>query len=194
MSDVTPSAAGAMSLPVNDAALVESARRGSQDAVQDLLGQVRPAVLRYASARLGRRDVAEDVTQEVCIAVLTALPSYEDTGRPFRSFVFGIAAHKVADAHRAAYRSRDVLTDDLPEPRDDTPGPEELAVRGDEGRRAMDLLHRLPDDQAELLYLRVAAGLSAEEVGGVLGMSPGAVRVAQHRALNRLRELAGGTR
>lgn len=183
-----------MSLSVNDAALVESAQRGSQDAVQDLLGQVRPAVLRYASARLGRRDVAEDVTQEVCLAVLSALPSYEDTGRPFRSFVFGIAAHKVADAHRAAYRSRDVLTDDLPEPPDDTPGPEELAVRSDEGRRAMDLLHRLPDDQAELLYLRVAAGLSAEEVGGVLGMSPGAVRVAQHRALNRLRELAGGTR
>ncbi|HWL38432.1 MAG TPA: RNA polymerase sigma factor ShbA [Frankiaceae bacterium] len=194
MSDVTPSAAGAMSLSVNDAALVESARRGSTDAVQDLLRQVRPAVLRYASARLGRRDVAEDVTQEVCLAVLTALPSYEDTGRPFRSFVFGIAAHKVADAHRAAYRSRDVLTDDLPEPRDDAPGPEELAVRSDEGRRAMDLLHRLPDEQAELLYLRVAAGLSAEEVGGVLGMSPGAVRVAQHRALNRLRELAGGTR
>lgn len=194
MSDVTPSAAGAMSLSVNDAALVESARRGSTDAVQDLLRQVRPAVLRYASARLGHRDVAEDVTQEVCIAVLAALPSYEDTGRPFRSFVFGIAAHKVADAHRAAYRSRDVVTDDLPEPRDDTPGPEELAVRSDEGRRAMDLLHRLPDDQAELLYLRVAAGLSAEEVGGVLGMSPGAVRVAQHRALNRLRELAGGTR
>ena len=183
-----------MSLAVNDAALVERAQRGNEDAVRDLLGQVRPAVLRYASARLGRRDVAEDVTQEVCIAVLTALPGYEDTGRPFRSCVFGIAAHKVADAHRVAYRGRDLPTDDLPDAPDDAPGPEDLAVRSDEGRRAMALLGLLPEDQRELLLLRVAAGLSAEEVGDVLGMSPGAVRVAQHRALGRLREMAGGAR
>jgi RNA polymerase sigma-70 factor (ECF subfamily) len=183
-----------MSQPVNDATLVERAQQGSEAAVRDLLEQVRPAVLRYATARLGRREIAEDVTQEVCLAVLTALPAYEDTGRPFRSFVFGIAAHKVADAHRAAYRSRDVLTEDLPDEADDAPGPEDLAVRSDEGRRAAALLETLPEDQRELLLLRVAAGLSAEETGGVLGMSPGAVRVAQHRALNKLREIAGGAR
>ena len=183
-----------MSPVVDDAALVERAQRGSDTAVRDLLGQVRPAVLRYATARLGRRDVAEDVTQEVCLAVLTGLPRYQDTGRPFRSYVFGIAAHKVADAHRATYRSHDVLTEHLPETPDDAPGPEDEALRREDARRAMNLLDHLPDDQRELLLLRVAAGLSAEEVGAVLGMSPGAVRVAQHRALAKLRILAGGTR
>ncbi|NEE31628.1 hypothetical protein G3M53_40070, partial [Streptomyces sp. SID7982] len=44
--------------------------------------------------------------------------------------------------------------------------------------------------QRELLVLRVAVGLTAEETGRMLGMSPGAVRVAQHRALSRLRALA----
>jgi RNA polymerase sigma-70 factor (ECF subfamily) len=194
MTDVTPLAPGAMSPVVNDATLVASAQGGSADAVRDLLMQVRPAVLRYATARIGRRDVAEDVTQEVCIAVLTALPAYQDTGRPFRSFVFGIAAHKVADAHRAAYRSRDVVTDDLPDAPDVAAGPAAGAVRRPAARRAMTLLGQLPHDQRELLLLRVAAGLSAEEVGDVLGMSPGAVRVAQHRALARLRDLAGGAR
>ena len=184
-----------MSPVVNDAALVERAQGGSEDAVRDLLGQVRPAVLRYATARLGRRDAAEDVTQEVCLAVLTALPGYEDTGRPFRSFVFGIAAHKVADAHRASYRDRAVPTDDLPDRPDDAPGPEDLAIRSEEGRRAHALLGRLPEEQRELLLLRVAAGLSAEEVGDVLGMSPGAVRVAKSRVLHRLRaELGANTR
>jgi RNA polymerase sigma-70 factor (ECF subfamily) len=183
-----------MSLAVDDAALVDRAHRGSAAAVRDLLAQVRPAVLRYAVARLGRRDLAEDVTQEVCLAVLTALPRYEDTGRPFRSFVFGIAAHKVADAHRAAYRRHDVPTEDVPDRADDAPGPEEAAIRGEDARRALALLDRLGEEQRELLLLRVAAGLSAEEVGEVLGMSPGAVRVAQHRALARLRTLAGGER
>ena len=52
------------------------------------------------------------------------------------------------------------------------------------------LLDRLPATQRELLILRVAVGLSAEETGNALGMSSGAVRVAQHRALARLRVLA----
>lgn len=182
-----------MTTAVDDAALVAGAQRGNDTAVRDLLGQVRPAVLRYALARLGRGDVAEDVTQEVLLAVLTALPTYADTGRPFRSFVFAIAAHKIADAHRAAYRDPQ-LTDTVPDRADDAPGPEDLAIRGEDARRAYDLLGRLPDEQRDLLLLRVAAGLSAEEAGAVLDMSPGAVRVAQHRALNRLRDLAGGQR
>ena len=47
----------------------------------------------------------DDLTQEVCLALLTALPSYPDMGRPFGAFVFAIAAHKVADAARGAARS-----------------------------------------------------------------------------------------
>jgi RNA polymerase sigma-70 factor (ECF subfamily) len=184
-----------MSPLVDDVALVLAAQQGSGAAVRDLLAQVRPAVLRYALARLGRRDVAEDVTQEVCLAVLTGLSRYEDTGRPFRSYVFAIAAHKVADAHRAAYRGAvAVANDDMPDSPDDAPGPEEQALRNDDARAAHALLGTLPEDQRELLLLRVAAGLSAEEVGAVLGMTPGAVRVAQHRALTRLRATAGGVR
>ena len=40
----------------------------------------------------------------------------------------------------------------------------------------------------EVLALRVLAGLSADQAGAVLGKSPGAVRVAQHRALRSLRD------
>ena len=74
-------------------------------------------------------------------------------------------------------------------------GPEEIVVAGVDARRARVLLARLPAGQRRLLLLRVVAGLSAEDTGYVLGMSPGTVRVAQHRALIRLRALAGpGTR
>ena len=124
------------------------------------------------------------------MAVLTALPRYVDQGRPFAAFVYGIAAHKLADARRAAYRDRSDPTDLLPERADDAAGPEDHAIAGDEAARARALLDQLPDSARELLLLRVVAGLSAEETGSVLGMSPGAVRVAQHRALGRLRVLA----
>ena len=49
------------------------------------------------------------------------------------------------------------------------------------------LLRELPDNYRQIVLLRVAAGLSADETGQVLGISAGAVRVAQHRALTLLR-------
>jgi RNA polymerase sigma-70 factor (ECF subfamily) len=150
-------------------------------------------VLRYCRARLGRISghyhAADDVAQEVCIAVLSALPRYQDMGRPFASFVFGIASHKVADAMRTAARQA-IPTEDLPDGPDDRPGPEETAVAYIEAERARALLARLPVHQRELLVLRVLSGMTAEETGLALGMSAGAVRVAQHRALARLRAIA----
>ncbi|MEV5746622.1 sigma-70 family RNA polymerase sigma factor [Actinoallomurus sp. NPDC052308] len=167
--------------------------QGDPEAVESLIGRVRPMVVRYCRARLGRVSgqyhIADDVAQEVCIAVLGALPRYRDMGRPFASFVFGIASHKIADALRSAIRAA-VPTEDLPDGPDEGPGPEETVVRYTEAERARGLLDRLPDHQRELVLLRVVAGLSAEETGNVLGMSAGAVRVAQHRALARLRAMA----
>jgi len=173
--------------------LTDLAVQGHPAAIESLIEHVRPMIVRYCRARLGRvtgqYHVADDVAQEVCIAVFSALPKYRDMGRPFASFVFGIAAHKVADALRSAVRLA-VPTEDLPDGPDDGPGPEETVVAWIEAERARALLSLLPDHQRELLTLRVVTGLSAEETGNVLGMSAGAVRVAQHRALARLRALA----
>jgi len=173
--------------------LTHLAVQGHPAAIESLIEHVRPMIVRYCRARLGRvtgqYQVADDVAQEVCIAVFSALPKYRDMGRPFASFVFGIAAHKVADALRSAVRLA-VPTEDLPDGPDDGPGPEETVVAWIEAERARALLSLLPDHQRELLTLRVVTGLSAEETGNVLGMSAGAVRVAQHRALARLRALA----
>src|ERR671932_471249 len=90
--------------------LVALAMTGDRQAVGRVLAIIRPLVVRYCRARLGRMDrssvSADDVAQEVCLAVLTALPGYRDKGRPFLAFVYGIAAHKVTDRHRAVARNR----------------------------------------------------------------------------------------
>ena len=69
------------------APLVARAQSGERAALEELLGRLRPGVLRYCRARLGRSGgsygSADDVAQEVCMAVLTALPRYVDQGRPF---------------------------------------------------------------------------------------------------------------
>jgi RNA polymerase sigma-70 factor (ECF subfamily) len=182
--------------------LVDRALRADPDATAALLAQLRPGLVRYCRARLGRvggaYTTADDVAQEVCLALLRAMPRYRDQGRPFTAFVYGIAAHKVADAQRAAVRDAgpapfETLDDALARRPDAAPGPEQQAVSTDLARRLSGLLAQLPEQQREIVVLRVAVGLSAEEVGAIVGMSAPAVRVAQSRALARLRTLAGDT-
>src|SRR5256885_6359630 len=88
--------------------LLQRARLADPDATAALLAQLRPGIVRYCRARLGRvggaYTTADDVAQDVCLALLRAVPRYRDEGRPFAAFVYGIAAHKVADAQRAAVR------------------------------------------------------------------------------------------
>ena len=176
--------------------LVRRAATGDPAATAMLLTEVRPGLVRYCRARLGRiggaYTTADDVAQEVCLAVLRALPRYRDQGSPFAAFVYGIAGHKVADAQRAAIRDSAVTSTDAPlDQPDQAPGPEQQAVATDLARRLSVLLDRLPDLQREIVLLRVAVGLSAEEVGTIVGMTAAAVRMAQSRALARLRTLAG---
>lgn len=175
--------------------LVALAGTGEPVATEEVLARVHLLAARYARARLwafpGAVVTALDVAQEVCVAVLAALPRYDERGVPFEAFVHAVASHKVADAQRLAVRAP-VPTDEIPDRVDPCAGPEEVAVDKDEAARAWRLLEHLPEQQRELLVLRVAVGMSAEETAAALGMTAGAVRVAQHRALTRLRALLGG--
>jgi len=173
--------------------LGEIASRATTDSVarEDLLRRVRDLAVRYARVRLGRfgaEDLAQDVAQEVCMAVLTALPTYEERGLPFEAFVYRITSRKLADVQRAAMRGPTPV-EEVPDRVDDGPTPEATAIIRDEAATALSLMERLPATQREILILRVAAGLSTDETATALGLTTGAVRVAQHRALGRLRTL-----
>lgn len=175
------------------ARLSSLAVRGDAAATDRLLALVHRIARRYCRARLSRmpggEHMADDVAQEVCIAVHAALARYRDEGRPFEAFVYRIAANKVADAQRAFYRAA-VPIADVPDSVESSPGPEEMAERAVDAQQVRALLGQLPEQLRELLVLRVAVGLSAEETGRALGMTAGAVRVAQHRAMQKLRKLA----
>jgi len=170
--------------------LVAAVVAGDKAALNQLLVILRPLVVRYCRSRLGTERsgmAADDVAQEVCLAVLKSLPTYTDQGKPFLAFVYGIAAHKVVDAHRHAGRDRSDPTDDVPEGFTDAAGPEQHALEASASAEMRALLAQLPPKQREILVLRVVVGLSAEETALAVGSTPGAVRVAQHRAVAKLR-------
>jgi RNA polymerase sigma-70 factor (ECF subfamily) len=141
--------------------LVAAAAAGDRVARYRLMAVVQPAVLRYCRARLGSGDIATELARRVCRSVAATLPHLPDFPSSVHAFVHHIALE---------------LVDDVPVP-DGLPGmPGMLAL--------------LSPAQREVLVLRVAVGLSAEETAAALGSTPGAVRHIQHRALERIRSAA----
>lgn len=181
-----------MSSPDTDnllSGLVGRAQQGDQRALQEIIKIVHPAVLRYARARIngGRTPTAEDVAQEICLAVAMSVHKYQDKGRPFMAFVYGIAYNKVADAHRSLSRDKSNPTDEVPDQEFSGLTPEDAALATAGSNRVRELLDLLSEKAREIIVLRVFVGLSAEETAEITGSTAGAVRVAQHRALATLR-------
>ena len=171
--------------------LVSGALADDPDAIGTLFAWIHPAIIRYCRARIGRTGAAyssaDDVAQEVCLAVLGALPRYNDQPESFLPFVYGIAAHKVADHYRRAGRDKAEPAADVPDGIDMEATPEQQTVRADVRARLVRLLDTLAPRQREILVLRLVVGLSAQETAVAIGLTATAVRVAQHRALAKLR-------
>ncbi|MGA6165996.1 RNA polymerase sigma factor ShbA [Amycolatopsis magusensis] len=173
--------------------LVRQAAKGDRDAMDGLLAALKPVVTRYTRFWLGDREFgyfsADDIAQEVCVAVLKALPQYQGRGGSFLYLVHAIAADKVADAFRAVSRDRCAPISDLPERSGAVTDPENHALDADLGERLRQLIHTLPRVQQEIVILRIVVGLSAAETAEAVGLKAGNVRTTQHRALQKLREL-----
>jgi len=167
--------------------LLTRAKAGDAAAVSDVIRLLRTRIFRYAMARIGIREEAEDVTQETCLALADALPRFDGDASRFTSFVFGIASNKVLMSQRSRGRRPEVAVAEVPETSSAAPGPAETMEREDALRGLIGKLKILPDRHRDVLLLRVVAELSTEEVAAVIGTTAANVRVIQHRALASLR-------
>jgi RNA polymerase sigma-70 factor (ECF subfamily) len=169
------------------------ARGGDPDALRALFRTYQPRLLRFLRGL--EPGAADDLAGEVWLAVATGLDRFVGNERDFRSWLFTIARNRLADhRRRAARRPRLVaidgeLVDEMtPGPGDRAAGdPADVAVEQLSAQEAIDrLVASVTTEQAEVVLLRIVAGLSVDEVAALTGRSPGAVRVLQHRALKHL--------
>lgn len=146
----------------------------------------------YCYYLLGDHHDAEDVTERTFVAALAGIDGFRDEGATFRAWLFRIAHNQLANALRARGRHRATPLASAPEPAGSTDPLHEL-TRDEEARRVRRALAALPEDRRQVLVLRFVDGLTAREIGEVLGRSEGAVRVLQHRALRGLSERLDAT-
>jgi RNA polymerase sigma-70 factor (ECF subfamily) len=128
---------------------------------------------------------AEDLAAETWVQVVRGLARFSGDAQGFRGWVFTIAHARAVDARRASGRRSETLTDTLPDLGDgfDVPGAVEEIFSTE---WAVAMLGQLPEAQAQVLLLRVVAGLDVAMTAAVLGRTPNHIRVLTHRGLRAL--------
>ena len=176
------------------AEVVAAARLGEEWAVALIYRDLHPRLGRYLRAHEPRH--AEDLEAEVWLAFAERFDAFEGDEVGLNAWVFSIARRRIADHRRAAARRKTdvVAVGELDRP-DEAPGPEATVLDGIGGDEAAAFVARtLPPDQAEVVLLRVLAGLDVSTVAEMLGKKPGTVRVLSHRAMRALERALTGKR
>lgn len=189
MAATPPDSAGLdLVLAVRPAAPVSPGAADHEPELLALFDQLRGPLLRYVLAIGLRMPEAEDIVQEVFLALFrhTRLGRRRDN---LRGWVFRVA-HNLALKHREAAR-RELNDMQLSDPAHPDPGPEEQFAHSERHARLDAVLRALPEQDRQCLYLR-AEGLRYREIAGVLGMSLGAVSLSLTRSLARMRRADGG--
>lgn len=171
----------------DEAALVAAAQRDPQ-AFGVFYERYAQQVYRYLRSRTPTDDEAADLTQQVFLRALDALPKYHHGRVPFAAWLFRIARNSLTDAHR---RRRITVTWDLiPDVHQpiEEQGTEDMVLRSEALHDLHVLVSRLEPEKRELILLRFMAGLTTREVAAVVGKSEAAVYKQLTRTLHSLKE------
>ena len=167
--------------------VVAAARTGAEWALAALYREFHPGLLRYL--RVQEPNDGEDLVSETWLDAAAGLYRFKGDEWAFRRWLFTIARRRLIDHRRR--RARIPSTHAGLDALGGRPGPEDTegaVLAADDTETALARIAALPPDQGEVILLRVLAGLDVGEVAEIMGKTPGAVRVLQHRALQRLAE------
>lgn len=142
-------------------------------------------IYQYCLRRVESAEAAEDLTSLIFTRAMTGVQHFE--GGSVVAWLFRIAHNTVANHYRARRPQVSFERDDIDVPDETTPPPIEHMVADEQEHMLQTLIDSLPDEQRELLLLKLTGALTAEDMGKVVGKSAGAVRVELHRIIERLR-------
>ncbi|HEV2256674.1 MAG TPA: sigma-70 family RNA polymerase sigma factor [Streptosporangiaceae bacterium] len=178
-------------------AVLAAAQQGDEAAFAALWHDGQPALLRYLHVLAP--DAAEDIAAETWTHVVRGLARFRGTEQNWRAWLFTTARRRVIDQARQQIRRPATSLEALPETAVAelaelrSPDAADLALDNLATLKAIAVIASLPPMQAEVVMLRVVAGLDNETVAQLLGRTPGAIRVAAHRGLQRLASLLAET-
>jgi RNA polymerase sigma-70 factor (ECF subfamily) len=168
----------------NEYDLVKKAQTGDKAAVGTLYEIYVNTIFHYISYRVESDEVAEDLTADVFLRMVRALPEYHYTGAPFGAWLFRIASNRITDHYRE--NKRGPSTPIHENYKSDTGEIYDQVEKEEEHNQLRKALANLSEDYQNIIILRFIKDMSHTEVAVATGKSEAAVRVTQHRALKAL--------
>jgi RNA polymerase sigma-70 factor (ECF subfamily) len=156
-------------------------QQGDAPAVEELVGQLSPALLRFCSGPGVSRSDAEDLLQDCWMRIHRARHTYRPS-EPLLPWIYAVARHTRLDAYRRRRRlgTREVLVAETPERAQAEAAP---------ATNILKLVDRLPESQREVMVMLKVVGMSLEEVARATSSTTGAIKQKAHRAYVALRRM-----
>ncbi|MFN2539325.1 MAG: RNA polymerase sigma factor [Mycobacteriales bacterium] len=165
--------------------LLPAAQAGEAWALRALYEQLAPRV--HAYLRVRGASEPEDLTSEVFLTVFPKLAALQGGASGLRTFTFSVAHARLVDDLRRRGRREPTLPYAAESDPRTSLSSEDEALALVQSERVRDLLATLPDDQRDVLVMRILGDLTVDQVAAALGRSSGAVKQLQRRGLLRLR-------
>jgi RNA polymerase sigma-70 factor (ECF subfamily) len=173
-----------------DAALARRAGSGEAEAFGVLYDRYVDAVYRYVFYRVRNEAEAEDVTSDVFMRALRAIPKYEPR-QAFLAWLYRIARNAVIDrSRRQSARQQVSFEDALAHPNaDQVVNPDAGLLAGSDASVVRVAMQQLTPLQQEILVLRYVEGYDTKTISKLVGKRDGTIRGIEFRALSALRAL-----
>jgi RNA polymerase sigma-70 factor, ECF subfamily len=170
-----------------DEELMANVARGNREAMAPLLRRYATPLLTFIHRMLGDRHRAEEVFQDVFLAVWQNRQKYEYP-RPFKSWLFGIAANKCrGDFRRLQFASASLTLEAQPSDGSTTDSPVQTAIATETAALVARAVATLPPQQRTVLVLRIWHGQSYGEIAAALGLAEGTIRSEMFHAVAAMR-------
>ncbi len=173
----------------NEFALLRRSQEGEESAFEALYERFQPPVYRYALRMSGSPEVADDVVQEVFLALIRGARGFDPAVGALSSYLYGIARNLLF-RHMGAAPAGELEEDSLVSDSD----PLEGLTQAEQADRVRQALYSLPAHYREAVVLCEMEELSYSEVAEMLGVAVGTVRSRLHRAKALLLEKLSGER
>jgi RNA polymerase sigma-70 factor (ECF subfamily) len=167
----------------------DAMERGRRARFEQVWEKERPRIWRLVARLAADADVADDLTQEVCVRAFRAFAEFRGEASVF-TWLSRIAINVV---HRYRERTqREVVSWDTPEitalRADEAKGPEHVAIAAELRRAVWTALERLPEELRTTLILQVYEDLKYREIASILDVPISTVKYRRHEAMLRLRQ------
>lgn len=166
--------------------ILKKAQAGSGEALAHLYNHYFDRIYRFIYYRVSHKETAEDLTEDVFVKLFSKLKGLEQTAA-FEGWLFQIARNQVIDYYRS--KKQTVALEDVENTLEYETNIVDVVNLKTQQMVFIKLLRELTPEQQQVIKLKFLEDLDNDVIAQALNKTEGAIRVIQHRAIARLKEL-----